>query len=87
MKKLLTSICILLLSCIYCAAEGNTRLYCVCNQEWWNADDAAIAIYAYSEGGVNNAEWPGERMTKTEEFLKLIKENPDLLVIPAGGYA
>ena len=66
MKKLLTSICILLLSCIYCAAEGNTRLYCVCNQEWWNADDAAIAIYAYSEGGVNNAEWPGERMTKTE---------------------
>lgn len=69
MKKLITSICILLISCLYCAAEGSTtRLYCICDQEWWNADDAAVAIYAYSEGGVNNAAWPGERMTKTVEL-------------------
>lgn len=52
----------MLLGCMFCAADSNfVRLYCSCNQSWWTTDDAAIAIYAFSETQAN-ADWPGDRM-------------------------
>ena len=62
MKRILTIICIALIAAS--AHADAMRLYCQCTQEWWTGDDAAIAIYAYANGDVMNAVWPGERMMR-----------------------
>ncbi len=62
MKRILTIICIALIAAS--AHADAMRLYCQCTQEWWTSDDAAIAIYAYADGDVMNAVWPGERMMR-----------------------
>ncbi len=36
-------------------------VYCKNVQSWWNADGAAVAVYAWT-GDVKNAAWPGVRM-------------------------
>lgn len=36
-------------------------VYCKNLQSWWNADGAAVGVYAWT-GDVNNAAWPGVRM-------------------------
>ena len=62
MKRILTIICIALIAAS--AHADAMRLYCQCTQEWWTSDDATIAIYAYADGDVMNAVWPGERMMR-----------------------
>ena len=48
------------------AAEMKT-IYCKMEHNWWTKDGAAIAAYAWKEGGEANAElFPGERMTAVE---------------------
>jgi hypothetical protein len=37
-------------------------IYCKNVQSWWNADGAAVSVYAFADGDVNNAAWPGVRM-------------------------
>lgn len=47
-------------------AEMKT-IYCKMEYNWWTKDGAAIAAYAWKEGGEANAElFPGERMTAVE---------------------
>ena len=41
-------------------------LYCKVAQDWWKADGAAVGVYAYGDAGVQNAAWPGVRMTAVE---------------------
>ena len=56
------------------AIDGNTtggtsdtiRLYCRVTQAWWTTEDAAVGLYAYAEGDIANAAWPGSRMSKVE---------------------
>lgn len=45
---------------------GIERIYCRMTYEWWATEDAAVGLYAYADGDVKNAEWPGERMSKVE---------------------
>lgn len=47
--------------------EPTTRtLYCKVAQSWWKADGAAVGVYAFSEAGAENAQFPGVRMTAVE---------------------
>lgn len=38
------------------------RVYCKMNFQWWTESGAAVGIYAYGDGDITNAAWPGERM-------------------------
>lgn len=45
-------------------------IYCKMAQDWWKADGAAIGAYAWkgeNASGGKNANWPGERMTPTNQ--------------------
>ena len=41
-------------------------VYCKAAQDWWKADGAAVGVYAFADGDVKNAAWPGVRMTAVE---------------------
>lgn len=67
MKKFITSVFVMLLGCLFCAAEGNfVRVYCYCVQDWWTTDGAAIGFYVYGDGDAINAAWPGELMQQVD---------------------
>ena len=54
-------------------------IYCECNQSWWNAEGAAVGIYAYKDDGeVENAPYPGVRMTKADTVDGVWYANIDL---------
>ncbi len=69
----------------YEAAGGETpepepttkTVYCKVAQDWWKADGAATGIYAYATGNVQNAAWPGVRMTAVEGETDLWKADID----------
>ncbi len=65
MRKILSLMMALVLTCTFANAEA-VRLYCKVTQSWWKADGAAVAIFAWTDGGTNNANWPGVRMTAVE---------------------
>lgn len=65
MRKILSLMMALVLTCTFANAE-TVRLYCKVTQSWWKADGAAVAIFAWTDGGTNNANWPGVRMTAVE---------------------
>lgn len=65
------------------AAGGETpstikTLYCKVAQDWWKADGAAVGVYAFADGDVKNAEWPGVRMTAVEGEDDLWKADIDI---------
>lgn len=65
------------------AAGGETpstikTLYCKVAQDWWKADGAAVGVYAFADGDVKNAEWPGVRMTAVEGEADLWKIDLDV---------
>ena len=37
-------------------------VYCKNEQAWWLADGATVGVYAFADGDVKNAAWPGVRM-------------------------
>ncbi len=37
-------------------------IYCKNEQAWWLADGATVGVYAFADGDVKNAAWPGVRM-------------------------
>ena len=41
-------------------------IYCKVDKDWWKADNAAVAVYTWNDGGTPKAAWPGERMTPVE---------------------
>lgn len=41
-------------------------IYCKMDQAWWKTDGAAVAAFAWTEGGAANAEFPGVRMTAVD---------------------
>lgn len=58
--------------------EPTTKtVYCKVAQDWWKADGAATGIYAYATGNVQNAAWPGVRMTAVEGETDLWKADID----------
>ena len=65
MRKILSMMMAVVLSVTIANAE-TTRLYCKVSQGWWKADGAAVAIFAWTDGGTNNGAWPGVRMTAVE---------------------
>ncbi|MBO7454778.1 MAG: SusF/SusE family outer membrane protein [Paludibacteraceae bacterium] len=48
------------------ATAETTTLYCKVAQSWWKADNAAVAAFAWKDGGTNNHDWPGVRMTAVQ---------------------
>ena len=47
-----------------------TTIYCKMAQDWWKSDGAAVGAYAWkgeNASGGKNANWPGERMTPTNQ--------------------
>ena len=65
------------------AAGGETpstikTLYCKVAQDWWKTDGAAVGVYAFADGDVKNAEWPGVRMTAVEGENDLWKADIDI---------
>ena len=70
----------------YAAAQGGGEpvepqiktLYCKVAQDWWKADGAAVGVYAFGEGGVNNAAWPGVRMEAVDGETDIWKADVDL---------
>lgn len=77
MKKLFTFITALVLACTFAVAESTT-LYCKVAQSWWKENGAATGAFAWKEGGTNNHEWPGVRMTAVagEDDLWSIQVDP-----------
>ena len=60
------------------APDPTTKtVYCKVAQDWWKADGAATGIYAYAAGNVQNAAWPGVRMTAVEGETDLWKADID----------
>lgn len=57
-------------------------LYCKVAQDWWKADGAAVGVYAFGEGGVNNAAWPGVRMEAVDGETDIWKADVDLANYP-----
>lgn len=51
-------------------------VYCKAAQAWWKEDNAAVGIYAF-KGDVQNAAWPGVRMTAVEGETDLWKADID----------
>ena len=74
----------------YAAAQGGGEpvepqiktLYCKVAQDWWKADGAAVGVYAFGEGGVNNAAWPGVRMEAVDGETDIWKADVDLANYP-----
>lgn len=64
MKKVLFFV--VALCCTVMMSAETTRLYCKMAQDWWKADGAAVGFYAFNDGNVKNAEWPGVRMTPVD---------------------
>ena len=64
------------------ARAADTTIYCKMAQAWWKADGAAVGIYAWGEGGVKNAEWPGARMTAVEGEADTWKFDIDIATYP-----
>lgn len=58
-------------------------VYCKVAQDWWKTDGAAVGVYAYADGGVQNAAWPGVRMTAVEGETDLWKADIDTAVYTA----
>ena len=59
--------------------EPTTKtFYCKVAQDWWKADGAAVGVYAFADGDVKNAEWPGVRMTAVEGEADLWKIDLDV---------
>lgn len=59
--------------------EPTTKtFYCKVAQDWWKADGAAVGVYAFADGDVKNAEWPGVRMTAVEGEDDLWKADIDI---------
>ena len=59
--------------------EPTTKtFYCKVAQDWWKADGAAVGVYAFADGDVKNAEWPGVRMTAVEGENDLWKADIDI---------
>ena len=52
-------------------------VYCKNVQSWWKADGAAVGVYAFADGDVKNAAWPGVRMTAVEGEDDLWKADID----------
>ena len=52
-------------------------VYCKAAQDWWKTDGAAVGVYAFADGNVKNAEWPGVRMTAVEGETDLWKADID----------
>lgn len=69
MKKIFTSIVAVCFAAALWAQGGVIRLYCQMNHSWWTDSDAAVGAYLYGGEGVNNAEWPGVRMTAMENGI------------------
>ena len=44
------------------APSTKKMFYCKMNKDWWTTSDAAIGVYAFGDGDVKNAAWPGVRM-------------------------
>ena len=64
------------------AAGGETpsttkTIYCKNEQAWWLADGATVGVYAFADGDVKNAAWPGVRMTAVEGETNLWKADID----------
>ena len=53
-------------------------IYCKMEHEWWTDANAAIAAYAWTEGGAKNAEFPGVRMAAVENEDNMWKIDLDL---------
>lgn len=53
----------LLLLILFSSEAATKRFFCKMSYSWWTVDGAAIALYAWSSSGGNNAAWPGVRMT------------------------
>ena len=52
-------------------------VYCKAAQDWWKTDGAAVGVYAFADGDVKNAAWPGVRMTAVEGETDLWKADID----------
>ena len=52
-------------------------VYCKAAQDWWKTDGAAVGVYAFADGDVQNAAWPGVRMTAVEGETDLWKADID----------
>ena len=52
-------------------------VYCKNEQAWWLADGATVGVYAFADGDVKNAAWPGVRMTAVEGETNLWKADID----------
>ena len=52
-------------------------VYCKNEQAWWLADGATVGVYAFADGDVKNAAWPGVRMTAVEGKTNLWKADID----------
>ncbi len=67
----------------YEAAQGGETtsnvktIYCKAAQDWWKTDGAAVGVYAFADGDVKNAAWPGVRMTAVEGETDLWKADID----------
>jgi hypothetical protein len=67
----------------YEAAQGGETtsnvktIYCKAAQDWWKTDGAAVGVYAFADGNVKNAAWPGVRMTAVEGETDLWKADID----------
>ena len=64
------------------AAGGETpsttkTIYCKNEQAWWFADGATVGVYAFADGNIENAAWPGVRMTAVEGETNLWKADID----------
>lgn len=80
MKKIFFSLMLAITATMFVSAE---TLYCQMPYDWWWAGDdqgnhAAISLYAYGEGGVQNAEWPGVLMTEVDEANHIWSIEADL---------
>jgi len=53
-------------------------IYCKMEHEWWTEANAAVAAYAWTEGGAKNAEFPGVRMAAVENEDNMWKIDLDL---------
>ena len=53
-------------------------IYCKMEHDWWKADGAAVAAYAWTEGGATNGDFPGVRMTAVEGVDDTWKVDLDL---------
>lgn len=52
-------------------------VYCKAAQAWWKDGSAAVGVYAFADGNVENAAWPGVRMTAVEGENDLWKADID----------